>query len=59
MFDEIPEQFYTIECDGYFDKNGKPLDDETSIKHFTSGDPPVIIDDELELCDENGDVIHY
>ena len=24
MFDEIPERLYTIRCEGYFDKNGKP-----------------------------------
>ena len=59
MFDEIPERLYTIECEGYFDKNSKPLDDEKKIKHLTSFEPSVNIDDELELCDENGDVIDY
>ena len=59
MFDEIPERLYTIQCEGYFDKNGHPLEDETTIKHLTNGEPPVNIDDELELCDENGDVIDY
>ncbi len=59
MFDEIPERSYSIECEGYFDKKGHPFNDETSIKHLTSGEPSVNIDDELELCDENGDVIDY
>ena len=59
MFDEIPERLYTIQCEGYFDKNDKPLKDETSIKHLTSGEPPVYIDDEIEICDENGNVIDY
>ena len=63
MFDEIPERLYTIQCEGYFDKNDKPLKDETSIKHLTSGEPPVDIDDDdddaSEICDEYGNVITY
>ena len=37
IFDEITERIYTIQCEGYIDKDGKPLNDETSIKHLTSG----------------------
>ncbi|KAK8893673.1 hypothetical protein M9Y10_022100 [Tritrichomonas musculus] len=58
IFDEIPERLYTIECEGYADKNGKPLDDETTIKHLTDGEQ-VDINVELELCDENDDEIDY
>ena len=60
MFDEIPEWLYTIECEGYFDKNGNPLEDEESIKHLISGEPPVNIDDDvLERSDENGNFLCY
>ena len=59
IFDDIPERVYTIQCEGYFDKNGYPLDDETTTKHLTSGEHPVNIDDDIELFDENGDVIDY
>ena len=58
IFDEIPERIYTIQCDGYVDKNGQPLSDETTIKHLTSGEH-VVIDDELEICDKYGNVIDY
>lgn len=54
IFDEIPEWVYTRECEGYFDKNGNPLTDDESIKHLISGEQSFYIDDELELCDENG-----
>ena len=43
MFDEIPERVYTIECEGYVDKNGNPLDDEDSIKHLTNGNKTINI----------------
>ena len=56
MFDEIPQRLYTIQCEGYIDNKGKPLNDETLIKHFTSSEPPVNIDDELELCDDKYDL---
>ena len=36
LVNAIYELVYTIEGEGYFDKNGKPLDDETTIKHLTS-----------------------
>ena len=58
MFDEIPERVYTIQCEDYFDKNDKPLDDEESIKHLTSGEH-IDIDDDIELHDEYGNVIDY
>ena len=58
MFDEIPERFYTIQCDGYVDMNGKPLTNEASIKHLTSGEH-VDIDAELEIYDKYGNVIDY
>lgn len=35
IYNEIPERLYSIECEGYVDKNGKPLDNETTIKHLT------------------------
>ena len=60
MFDEILERLYTIECEGYFDKNGNPLEDEESIKHLISGEPPWNIDDDvLERSDENGNFLCY
>ncbi len=58
MFDEIPERLCTIECEGYFD-NGKPLDDETTIKHLISGEHKLCVDDIIEHYDENGNVIDY
>ena len=73
MFDEIPERIYTIQCEGYFDKNNNPLNDEESIKYLTSSehididvttysttvDDMEIHDDDIELCDEYGNVIGY
>ena len=38
MFDEIPDRVSTIQCEGYFDKNGKPLKDETTIENITDGE---------------------
>ena len=35
IFNEIPERFISIVCECYVDKNGKPLDDETTTKHLT------------------------
>lgn len=49
-----PERIYTIECEGYFDKNGDQLDDEISIKLLTNGEQ-VDVESNLELYDENGD----
>ena len=40
--------------EGYFDKNGIWLDDETAIKHLASGEHKYCFDD--EYYDENGDI---
>ena len=37
IFYEIPERLYTIECEGYVDKDCKSLTDETTIKYLTDG----------------------
>lgn len=58
IFDEIHERVYTVWCEGYFDKNGKSLDDEASMKYLT-GEKQIEICSELELYDENGDIIDY
>ena len=54
----LPERAYNIKCEGYFDNNGKPLYDETTINYLTSGEQ-VNINAELEIWYENGDVIDY
>ena len=59
IFDEIPERVSTIQCEGYIDKNGNPLDDETSIKHLTSGENKLCVDDIIECYDENGNFLDY
>ena len=59
IFDEIPERVYTIQCEGYIDNDGKPLDDETSIKHLTSGEHKLCVDDVIECYDENGNFLDY
>ncbi len=46
MFDEIPGRLYTIECEGYIDRKGNPLDDETMIKHPTIGEHKYCVDGE-------------
>lgn len=56
LFDEISEHIYIIDCGWYIDKDGKPLDDETSIKHLIDGEP---INDDIEVFGENGDVVDY
>lgn len=58
IYDEIPKRLYTIESEGYFDKNGTPLENEISIKNLTGGEQ-VDIDAELEICDENGNTNDY
>ena len=59
MFDEIPERVYNIECEGYVDKNGKPLYDEESIKYLTNGEHKLCVDNVIERYDENGYFLGY
>ncbi|KAK8882635.1 hypothetical protein M9Y10_045277 [Tritrichomonas musculus] len=48
MFDEIPERVYNIECEGYVDKNDKPLDNEEFIKYLINGEHKLCVDDFIE-----------
>ena len=59
MFNEISERLYTIEWEGYFDKNCKTLDDETTIKHQSSGEHKLCVDDVIEYYDENCNFLCY
>ena len=49
----------TIECECYFDKNGKPLNDEESIRYLTNGEPKLCADDVIERYEENGNFLSY
>lgn len=55
IFDEIPKWVYTIEGEGYFNKDDKPLNDETTIKYLTDGEQ-VDINAKLDYYDMNDDI---
>ena len=52
MFDDDPERVYTIEFEGYSNKNGRYLDDEASLKHLTKDEPS-------KVYSEDGCLIYY
>lgn len=58
MFDDIPERVYTIECEGYIDKNGRYIDDESSLKHLTNGEPSKVYSEDGYLIGHDDDAYY-